>query len=799
LKDNPGRRPGDQLKQKDENSMDNGPLSTPKYTSKGQVSDPIARIQDHPAFPFVSSDDFFVAELRALPAYCLALRINLRNLGGYRPFPVECQPSPPCLENEDEAVQEEEEEEEEKNEGYASMYVKGGMTVVSRSEYEWRRDNERLFPNCVIPESRDLNTDAYNAKLKQTMTNLEIPSVFNRDYEGREKVKKDAVQDSVLMPFSWHLRKVHGDVIGSRQRQALVLRGGLFVKLVQGLVCNPDKSAQHVDMNRARRVVNRSHSHFLALKAETAEQLFQEGQRLHDDKRFCEAATKWGQAALLRHPSSHALLAGILLDGRGGVFKMVDDNNYGQAHNFDRKKSASVFDCAYHLAYLGDGLGCVHSRGLLALCFLRRHRYYGIPTYRHNKKKKDGTNWFCPCNHGRAIALAMESADAGSCFGQYAVALHFRKKNNFFEECHHGDRTDDFIRFLRLAAANGHAHAEYKLAWNCFHGHKELLKNQTEAIPLLHNAAAKGYVKPLRILGELYENGSGVPQDYSKAAMYFLACRAYDSVYVNWRLARMFELGLGVVQDSAEAIRLYELAITEKSRGQIHEALSRLYRVAAYQGDAGAQYKLGKLIDEDVARHQPHGFREITKKGKVIAKTVPCGNQSEAVRYIRLAADQGHKDAQYYLGDILRSGRKEVDRDGLEALRYYRLAADQGHLRALEKMAFLFEDGCEGVEKDFNEAFRLFRLVAEKAEALQDMEGDEGIHMKNLKIEAQESLGCYYEKCMGVEHNREEAIRWYRLAGTSRSNEGLARLGHASTEDAVTEKIFTVTRSPAAP
>ena len=108
LKDNPDRRPGGQLKHKDENSMGNN-TSAPKYTSKGQVSDPIARIQDHPAFPFVSLDDFFVAELQALPAYCLALRINLRNLGGYQPFPVECQPTPPCLENEDEAVQEEEE------------------------------------------------------------------------------------------------------------------------------------------------------------------------------------------------------------------------------------------------------------------------------------------------------------------------------------------------------------------------------------------------------------------------------------------------------------------------------------------------------------------------------------------------------------------------------------------------------------------------------------------------------------------------------------------------------------------
>jgi hypothetical protein len=189
-----------------------------------------------------------------------------------------------------------------------------------------------------------LNTDAYDANMKQIMTRLEIPSVFNRDYEGREKFRKDAVRDSVLMPFSWHLGKVHGDAIGSRQRQALVLRGGLFVRLVQALVCSHDKSAQHADMNRARRVANRSH--FVALKAETAEQLFQEGQRLHDDQRFCEAATKWGRAALLRHPSSHALLAGILLDGRGGVFKMVDDNDYPQEHDVAGrfKKSQSVFD-----------------------------------------------------------------------------------------------------------------------------------------------------------------------------------------------------------------------------------------------------------------------------------------------------------------------------------------------------------------------------------------------------------------------------------------------------------------------
>ncbi len=52
---------------------------------------------------------------------------------------------------------------------------------------------------------------------------------------------------------------------------------------------------------------------------------------------------------------------------------------------------------------------------------------------------------------------------------------------------------------------------------------------------------------------------------------------------------------------------------------------------------------------------------------------------AEAVRYCKLAADQGHASAQYNLGVCYANG-EGVEKDYAEAVRYYKLAvaADQG-------------------------------------------------------------------------------------------------------------------------
>ena len=81
-----------------------------------------------------------------------------------------------------------------------------------------------------------------------------------------------------------------------------------------------------------------------------------------------------------------------------------------------------------------------------------------------------------------------------------------------------------------------------------------------------------------------------------------------------------------------------------------------------------------------------------------------------AVKYFRLAADQGYAMAQYNLGVCYKRG-EGVPQDYAQAVKYYRLAADQGYADAQYNLALCYEEG-QGVAKNLNEAIRLYRMVA---------------------------------------------------------------------------------------
>ena len=98
----------------------------------------------------------------------------------------------------------------------------------------------------------------------------------------------------------------------------------------------------------------------------------------------------------------------------------------------------------------------------------------------------------------------------------------------------------------------------------------------------------------------------------------------------------MYELGRGVTQNEAEAVRWL--------------------RLAAEKGNADAQYRLG--------------FKYFFFGG------VPQ-NHTEAARWFQLAAEQGNAPAQVMLGFMYDAGRG-VPQDYAEAYKWYTLAADAG-------------------------------------------------------------------------------------------------------------------------
>jgi clan AA aspartic protease (TIGR02281 family) len=179
--------------------------------------------------------------------------------------------------------------------------------------------------------------------------------------------------------------------------------------------------------------------------------------------------------------------------------------------------------------------------------------------------------------------------------------------------------------------------------------------------------------------------------------------------------------------------------------------LSRL-RPLALQGEANAQYRVGVLY---------LGRQELI----------------EAARFFKMAANQGHPEAQYRLAALTCSGLG-VPRNIDECIRLFRLAADAGVAQAQVILATRYFRG-DGVPKDHAEAARLARLAAAKGDSM-----------------GQYLLGVYSEVGAGVPKDKDEALRLYKLSadqGNDLAQKSLQRLsGQAVPPEKPTTSATTI-------
>lgn len=96
-----------------------------------------------------------------------------------------------------------------------------------------------------------------------------------------------------------------------------------------------------------------------------------------------------------------------------------------------------------------------------------------------------------------------------------------------------------------------------------------------------------------------------------------------------------------------------------------------------------------------------------TQKG---SEAYLASDYKEALKWFRLAADQGFDDAQYKLGFMYDNGQG-VPEDDVEAVKWYRLAADQGHASSQHNLGVMYAIG-RGVPEDILMAYMWFNLSA---------------------------------------------------------------------------------------
>ena len=176
--------------------------------------------------------------------------------------------------------------------------------------------------------------------------------------------------------------------------------------------------------------------------------------------------------------------------------------------------------------------------------------------------------------------------------------------------------------------------------------------------------------------------------------------------------------------------------LTATQRRTIDDTLDS-WKGAAEQGHADAQWGLGNMYTE--GQGVPQSFKE-------------------AGVWFRKAADQGHAEAQCSLGLSYAQGQG-MPQSYKEAAVWYRKAADQGHAKAQCNLGAMYAQG-QGVPQSYKEAAVWIRKAADQGNA-----------------NAQINLGLSYARGQGVPQSSKEAAVWFRKAADQGDSQAQCNLG----------------------
>ncbi len=210
----------------------------------------------------------------------------------------------------------------------------------------------------------------------------------------------------------------------------------------------------------------------------------------------------------------------------------------------------------------------------------------------------------------------------------------------------------------------------------------------------------------------------GQSKMYGKALEYY-EFAIYDDAEAQYQLARCYHSGYGVEPNDSLAFMwgkksalgnypagVYFLAYCyETGRGcSVNMAnADHLYRKAyemalplAKDGNAAAQFVVGKIYD-----YGNGGVKQ---------------DQSTAVKWYMLAADQGYTGAQYNLANCFQLG-EGIAENKRKAFFWYREAANQGDADSQYMLGLCYASG-EGVTKDNTKAIEWFKKSSRQGHPL---------------------------------------------------------------------------------
>lgn len=237
-----------------------------------------------------------------------------------------------------------------------------------------------------------------------------------------------------------------------------------------------------------------------------------------------------------------------------------------------------------------------------------------------------------------------------------------------------------------------------------------------EARAILQKLANAGYPFAQYYLADGYASGlfSKGKEDYNSAFPLFVLAAKHGHAESAYRTGLCYEFGWGCRKDPAKAVQFLRTAASKRHPG----AMTRLGK-ACLSGDLGEKrYREGlkwlKLATESAdamynAAPYHLGCLYETGYGEDIFK-----DEGYAAELLTQAADLGHPEANYRMGDAYEHGKLQCPRDPALSVHFYTGAAERGHAAAMMGLCAWYMVGAEPVlEKDEEEACEWARRSAE--------------------------------------------------------------------------------------
>lgn len=283
-----------------------------------------------------------------------------------------------------------------------------------------------------------------------------------------------------------------------------------------------------------------------------------------------------------------------------------------------------------------------------------------------------------------------------------------------------------------------------------------------EAKSILTRLANGGYPFAQYYLADGYASGlfNKGKEDYNAAFPLFVLAAKHGHAESGYRAGLCYEFGWGCRKDPAKAVQFLRTAASKNHPG----AMTRLGK-ACLSGDLGEnRYREGikwlKRATETadaMYNSAPYhlGTMYETGYGDDIFK-----DESYAAELFTQAAELGHPEAGYRMGDAYEHGKLSCPRDPALSVHFYTGAAERGHAAAMMGLCAWYLVGADPIlEKDEEEAYEWARRSAEL-----DF------------VKAQYAVGYFTEMGIGCRRDILEANVWYVKAADAGDERAKQRL-----------------------